>query len=86
MGRKTKNPTNLSDSSRPEPRMPWASRVVIAVSIPIYFALAWLLAVLLPVYSFVALVPVAFGIHSVVVLLLSWIQGRNSVTEEREDD
>jgi hypothetical protein len=54
----------------PEQRLPRGSKVVIAASVPVYLGLAWLIAALLPDYSFFALIPVAFGIHSTSVLLL----------------
>jgi hypothetical protein len=72
MGRRAKGKMTVPESREPELRFPWRSRVVIAASVPIYFSLAWLLASLLPDHSFVAWVPLAFGIHSVVVLLFSW--------------
>lgn len=54
----------------PEQRLPKGSKVVIAASVPVYLGLAWLIAALLPDYSFFALVSMAFGIHSATVLLL----------------
>lgn len=88
MGRKTKNLTSLPEPPRPEPRMPRGSQVVIAASVPIYFGLAWLLAILLPDYCFVAWVPLAFGIHSVTILLFSWSDkhGSNSWPDASKDE
>jgi hypothetical protein len=71
MGCRAKGKTTVPESPKPELRFPWRSRLVIAASVPIYFGLAWLLATLLPDYSFVAWVPIAFGLHSAVVLLQS---------------
>lgn len=67
MGREAKD-----SGVRPDQRLPRGSKVVIAVSVPVYLGLAWLIAALLPDYSFFALVPAAFGIHSATVLLLRW--------------
>jgi hypothetical protein len=87
MGRRAKGKMTVPESREPELRFPWRSRVIIAASVPIYFGLAWLLATLLPDHSFVAWVPLAFRIHSVVVLLFSWgSTGGNSGCDGREDE
>jgi hypothetical protein len=69
MGREAKD-----SGVRTEQPLPGGGKVVIAASVPVYLGLAWLIAALLPDYSFFALVPAAFGIHSATVLLLRWRQ------------
>jgi hypothetical protein len=64
MGGKAKN-----GGMPPEQRPPRGSKALIAASVPFYLGLAWLIAALLPEYSFFALVPVAFAIHSAAVLI-----------------
>jgi hypothetical protein len=59
----------LSDPTPPGSRSPPGFRVVLALSIPVYLALAWIITTWLPGYSFLALVPAVFAVHSAAILL-----------------
>jgi hypothetical protein len=44
-------------------------RLVVGLSIPVYLLLTWIIAVWLPSYSYFALIPAVFALHSAAVLL-----------------
>jgi hypothetical protein len=59
----------MSDSFPPEPRLSSSFRIVVALSIPTYLAMTWVITVWLPNFYFLALIPIALAMHSGLILL-----------------
>jgi hypothetical protein len=68
MPERFKEPTS-SDAIPSRPRSSWGLRLVIGLSIPMYLAQVWVIMTWLPLYSFFALLPAVFALHSAVILL-----------------
>jgi len=58
----------LSDQFPAKPRSALRFRLVIVLSIPVYVLPTWVIAVWLPGYSFFAVIPAVFALHSAAIL------------------
>jgi hypothetical protein len=69
MRRKSNKRSRESDPDDHRLRSPIVFRLILALSIPVYVGLTLLIAMWLPDYAILALIPAAFALHSAAFLL-----------------